>query len=116
MHTQNVKTAAPESSERWVKNTSSIVAEQGALLGELSGLYIYEVTTGEDEMVEILRRYLVPLALNVAETTGAGKDGKPCVFFPVAQGWMLAKRVVESRYSLLGLRAWERVRAEIFGH
>ncbi|CAH0143810.1 hypothetical protein SRABI106_00283 [Rahnella aquatilis] len=67
-------------------------------------------------MVEILRRYLVPLALNVAETTGAGKDGKPCVFFPVAQCWMLAKRVVESRYSLLGLRAWERVRAEIFGH
>lgn len=116
MNTQNVNTAAPESTERCGKNILLIVAEQESLLTELSGIYIYEVTTGEDEMVEILRRYLVPLALNVAETTGAGKDGKPHVSFPVARFWMLAKRVVESRYSLLGLRAWERVRSETFGH
>lgn len=115
MHTQNVKTAAHESSERWGENRplrlARVIAEQKSYLNELCGLWNMQLT--EIDEAEEIYNIVCAMSKNVLEEGVIDWDReKPLVSLYVVQPWLEAKAHAVRLYGETGAMAWEHSRKE----
>lgn len=118
MHTQNVnvKTAAPESSERWgadpEKRLARVIAEQKSYLHELCGLWNLQLEQSDEG--EELCRILSAMAKNVLNNgVTCWHRSYPLIAFSVAQPWLQAKAHALRLYGITGRTAWEYAHKEL---
>lgn len=113
MHTQNVNTAAPESTERCSRvKLYNVIAEQQSLLLRLAGLGDLHLSPEEEE--EEVSMLVLQLAENVrlyGVTDWSCK--KPKILWDIACFWIQAQRMAISLYGLKGARAVEYARSEL---
>jgi len=110
MNTHNVKTAAPESSERWGQNPEKrlvcVIAEQRAYLTELCVLA--ELHLEERDEAEEVFNILTAMSKNVYdEGVTDWHSDKPRVAFAVIQPWLQAQAQAVSLYGSTGRAAGE---------
>lgn len=113
MNTQNVNTAAPESTERCSRvKLYNVIAEQQSLLLRLAGLWDLRLSPEEEE--EEVSMLVLQLAENVrlyGVTDWSCK--KPKVLWDIACFWIQAQRMAIILYGLKGARAVEYSRCEL---
>jgi hypothetical protein len=116
MNTQNVKTAASESTERWGANPiarlACVIAEQKSYLNELCGLWNLQMPE-EDEAIEI-DRLLRCMSNNVLdEGVISWHVSGPLLSYPVLQPWLQAKAQAERLYGETGRTLWKSAHKEL---
>lgn len=109
MHTQNVKTAAAESSGRWGADPKArlacVIAEQKAYLSRLRG--VWELQLSEDEEAEQIFGILYAMSENVhKEGVLNWRSETPLMSFHVVQPWLQAKACAIRGYGETGVAAW----------
>lgn len=109
MHTQNVKTAAAESSGRWGKDPKTrlacVIAEQRSYLLELCQVWNLQLSE-ENEAEDICN---IPCAMSKNVWNEGVLDwmrDKPLISFHVVQPWLQAKAHAVRLYGETGLAAW----------
>lgn len=110
MNTHNVKTAAPESSERWGQNPEKrlvcVIAEQRAYLTELCSLA--ELHLEDRDEAEEVFNILMAMSKNVHdEGVTDWHSAKPRISFAVIQPWLQAQTQAIRLYGTTGRVAWE---------
>lgn len=116
MHTQNVKTAAAESSGRWGTDPKArlacVIAEQRSYLLELYQVWNLQLSQ-KDEAEEILR-LLCLMSDNVhKEGVVCWERSYPLVSFHVVQPWLQAKDHAIRLYGVIGREAWDIARKDL---
>lgn len=116
MHTQNVKTAAAESSGRWCTDPKArlacVIAEQRSYLLELCQVWNLQLSQ-KDEAEEILR-LLCLMSDNVhKEGVLCWERSYPLVSFHVVQPWLQAKDHAIRLYGVIGREAWDIARKDL---
>lgn len=109
MHTQNVKTAAAESSGRWGKDPKTrlacVIAEQRSYLLELC--QVWNLQLSEENEAEDICNILCAMSKNVwNEGVLDWMRDKPLMSFHVVQPWLQAKAHAVRLYGATGLAAW----------
>ncbi|MBJ0208931.1 ammonia monooxygenase [Escherichia coli] len=109
MHTQNVKTAASESTGRWGTDPkarlSCVIAEQRSYLLELC--QIWNLQLSEDDEAEEVCNILCAMSKNVwDEGVMDWHTSKPLLSFHIVQPWLEAKACAVRLYGETGLAAW----------
>ena len=109
MHTQNVKTAASESTGRWGKDPKSrlvcVIAEQRSYLLELCQVWNLQLPQSDED--EEICNILCAMSKNVwYEGVLDWTRGKPLLSFHVVQPWLEAKAHAVRLYGDTGLAAW----------
>lgn len=109
MNTQNIKTAASESTERWGNNPEArlacVIAEQKGYLNELCSLWNLQLP--EEEEVTEVDRLLRCLSNNVLdEGVISWHVSGPLLSYPVLQPWLQAKAQSERLYGDTGRTLW----------
>lgn len=118
MNSQNVNTAASESSERWGENPATRLAcfiiEQEFLLGELCGLVNRHLE--EQEQAEEVFNILNSMSNNVfSEGVLCWERPKPLISLAVVKPWLQAKEHAIRLYGTTGQNAWEYSRKSLEG-
>lgn len=109
MHTQNVKTAAAESSGRWGTDPKArlacVIAEQRSYLLELCQVWNLQLSEG-DEAEEVCN-ILCSMSKNVwNEGVLDWMRDKPLMSFHVVQPWLQARACAVRLYGKTGAAAW----------
>jgi len=109
MHTQNVKTAASESTGRWGTDPKSrlecAIAEQRAYLLELC--QVWNLQLSENDEAEEVCNILCAMSKNVwNEGVTDWHTGKPLLSFHIVQPWLQAKAQAVRLYGETGKAAW----------
>ena len=116
MHTQNVKTAASESTGRWglnpKKRLECVIAEQRSYLLELCQVWNLQLSQ-KDEAEEVLR--LLSLMSDNVHKEGVlcWERSYPLVSFHVVQPWLQAKDHAIRLYGVIGREAWDIARKDL---
>ena len=110
MHTQNIKTAASESTGRWGSDPKArlacVIAEQRSYLLELCQVWNLQLSQ-KDEAEEVLR-LLCLMGDNIhKEGVLCWERSYPLVSFQVAQPWLQAKNHAIRLYGVTGREAWD---------
>ncbi|EJK1259025.1 ammonia monooxygenase [Salmonella enterica] len=109
MHTQNVKTAASESTGRWglnpKKRLACVIAEQRSYLLELC--QVWNLQLSEQDEAEEVCNILCAMSKNVwNEGVLDWHTDKPLLSFHIVQPWLQAKAHAVRLYGPTGLAAW----------
>lgn len=109
MNTQNINTAASESTERWGNNPerrlACVIAEQKSYLNELCSLWNLQMP--EEEEVTEIDRLLRCMSNNVLdEGVISWQVSGPLLSYPVLQPWLQAKAQAEHWYGETGRTLW----------
>jgi len=109
MHTQNVKTAASESTGRWglnpKKRLECVIAEQRSYLLELC--QVWNLQLSESDEAEEVCNILCAMSKNVwNEAVMDWHTDKPLLSFHVVQPWLQAKAQAVRLYGETGKAAW----------
>ncbi|MRT06062.1 hypothetical protein [Ewingella americana] len=113
MSTQNVNTAAPESTERcsWVK-PHNVIADQQSLLLRLADLWNLQLAHEEEE--EEVTMLILQLAENVwLYGVTDWSCELPKISWDIAYFWFQAQKIALSLYELKGARAVEYAHCEL---
>ncbi|WP_168403386.1 hypothetical protein [Erwinia amylovora] len=106
MNTQNVKTAASESSERWGEGQ-----EIGFLSAELSESLAYLKALGktlmtEDERAELLLGKLIEIATLISNTVSDWSTPRPLLPVASLRAWVQASHIAHDLFGETGDTAW----------
>jgi hypothetical protein len=109
MHTQNVKTAASESTGRWGTDPKArlacVIAEQRSYLLELC--QVWNLQLSEDDEAEEVCNILCAMSKNVwNEGVLDWMRDKPIMSFHIVQPWLEAKACAVRLYGETGFAAW----------
>lgn len=109
MHTQNVKTAASESTGRWGLNPkirlACVIAEQRTYLNELC--QVWNLQLSQDDEAEEVCNILCAMSKNVwNEGVMDWHTRKPLLSFHIVQPWLQAKAQAVRLYGETGKSAW----------
>lgn len=110
MHTQNVKTAASESTGRWSLNPkirlSCVITEQRTYLSELC--QVWNLQLSEDGEEDEICNILCAMSKNVwSEGVLDWMREKPLLSFHIVQPWLEARAHAIRLYGETGRAAWE---------
>lgn len=109
MHTQNVNTAASESTGRWGSDPKNrlacVIAEQRSYLTELC--QVWNLQLSEDDEAEEVCNILCAMSKNVwDEGVMNWHTSKPLLSFHIVQPWLQAKAQAVRLYGETGRAAW----------
>lgn len=110
MHTQNINTAASESTGRWGSDPKArlvcVIAEQCSYLLELC--QVWNLQLSQKEKAEEVLRLLSLMGDNIhKEGVLCWERSYPLVSFHVVQPWLQAKNHAIRLYGVTGREAWE---------